>query len=96
MKKIILAFFLLLTACGTTHQDTGLARPPEIPELPDNLAQRATSRPQLIDPTLGGLMEQAADDDAAYNARAHQVNNLIDLYNCVRDSINNGKEIKCL
>lgn len=93
MKRIL----PLLLLAGCTHTpDTGLAVAPQIPELPANLAERAKPLPKLVDPTMGALVLDGTAADQQYNAVGHRNNKLIDLYNCVRDAINNKKEIKCL
>ena len=76
--------------------DTGLAKPVRIPDIPPGLSEKAGQLPQLTDPSMGALVLDGAASDMQYNAEAHQKNKLIDLYNCVKDAINNGKEIKCL
>lgn len=89
MRKIILASMLALSLAGCKHKpDTGLARPPEIPALPANLAKPAESLPQLKDPTMGGQALDGSLDDQQYNEVAHQLNKVIQLYNCVREAIN--------
>lgn len=96
MRKLVLLPALLLGACFGNSPDTGLATNIKLPELPANLAVKAQSLPPITDNTMGGLVTDGADSDMRYNAEAHQKNKLIDLYNCVKDAINNGKEIKCL
>lgn len=94
MKKIIL-IALLLSACK--HTDTGLAEPIQIPDLPPILAKKAESLPQITDPSMGGLVVQAAEDDSEYNTVSKQLNKLIDFYNCIKVSINNKSNAKeCL
>lgn len=97
MKKfLILVAAIALSACKTVP-DTGLAKPVQIPELPANLAVKAKSLPPITDNTMGGLVIEGANTDMKYNEVAHQLNNVIDLYNCIRVSINEKKEIKtCL
>lgn len=95
MRKV-LPIVLFLSACTHT-QDTGLAKSVQIPDLPPNLAQKAEPLPPLTDPTMGGLVKSAIDTDMKYNSKAYQLNSLIDLYNCVKTSINDKKDIKsCL
>lgn len=97
MKKlIILPLLLVLAACHHTQPDTGLARAPVIPELPAVLSKKADSLPQITDNTMGGLVVDGTNTDIKYNDISHQLNAVIDVYNCVRESINNKKEIKCL
>lgn len=95
MKKLILVAALLLSACKTTT-DTGLTTGVQIPPIPENLAQRAEALPPSTDVTMGGQVQDNTRNIREYNAKAFQVNDLIDLYNCVREAVNNKKEIKCL
>jgi hypothetical protein len=92
MKKL-LPLVLLLSACG--HTDTGLAPQIQVPPLPENLAKKATALPASADVTMGGQVKDNTANIQEYNAKAFQLNDVIDLYNCVRDAINNKKEIKC-
>jgi hypothetical protein len=92
MKKLVLV--LLLSGC-TTPSDTGLAVGVQVPPLPKSLAQRAESLPPNTDTTMGGQVLDNTRNIRAYNEKAFQVNDLIDLYNCVREAVNNKKEIKC-
>jgi hypothetical protein len=93
MKKTALVLALLLSACKTT--DTGLAPGVQIPPIPENLAQRAGPLPTSTDTTMGGQVLDNTRNIRAYNEKAFQVNDLIDLYNCVREAVNNKKEIEC-
>lgn len=95
MKNSIFALALLLSACGHDAQ-TGLAKPVRIPDLPTALATKATSLPPITDNSMGGIVLHGAEDDMQYNNVAHQLNAVIDIYNCVKESINKKKEIKCL
>jgi hypothetical protein len=96
MKKVIAIISCLALVACTTRPDTGLAPPVQIPPLPEKLAQRAGPLPSSEDTTMGGQVLDNTRNIRAYNAAAYQVNDLIDLYNCVREAINNKKEIKCL
>jgi len=92
MKKLILPFLLLLSACG--HDDVHVVpgvKPVVIPALPANLSVKANKLSPITDNTMGGREVIGAADDQAYNAIAHQLNKVIDLYDCVRNSINNKK-----
>lgn len=94
MKYIALPLALLLAACQTT---TGLAPDPKIPDLPANLEKKADQLPPITDPTLGGFVIDSASSSMQYNSVGTQLNNLIDLYNCVKVSMNNKKDPKeCL
>ena len=95
MKKSLIVVALLLSACTTTP-DTGLATGMQVPPIPEKLAERAGPLPENTDITMGGQVQDNTRNIRAYNQRAFQVNDLIDLYNCVREAINNKKEIKCL
>jgi len=98
MKKLILPFLLLLSACGhdNAHVVPGV-KPVVIPALPANLSIKAKRLPDIKDNTMGGREVIGAADDQAYNSVAHQLNKVIDLYDCVRDSINNKKNAEgCL
>lgn len=94
MKKAILVVALLLSACTTTP-DTGLTTAVQIPPLPENLAQKAKPLPANTDNTMGGQVLDNTRAIREYNSVGFQVNDLIDLYNCVREAVNNKKEIKC-
>ena len=93
MKKLILTFALLTTACA--DKQTGLAPAVQIPPLPGNLAQKAEPLPPITDPTMGGLVQANVDTSKRYNAVSFQLNKVIDLYVCVKDAVNNKKELKC-
>ena len=94
LTTIVTIFSLLVTACGGKQplNSTGLGYQAQIPELPAELAIKARSLPPITDNTMGGTQIQGAQDDAAYNAVAHQLNKVIDIYNCVRKSINNREQ----
>jgi hypothetical protein len=95
MKKITLALsVLLLAGCKTT--DTGLATPVQIPPLPANLAQKAGPLPANDDITMGGQVKDNTNNIIEYNSVSTQLNKVIELYDCVREAVNNKKEIKCL
>lgn len=94
MKKFILIAALLLSACKTT-EDTGLTVNVQVPPIPEKLAQRAGPLPANENTTMGGQVQDNTRNISAYNGVAFQVNDLIDLYNCVREAVNNKKEIKC-
>lgn len=94
MKKLIIVAALLLSACKTAP-DTGLTTGVQIPPIPENLAQKAEQLPPNSDTSMGGQVLDNTRNIRAYNEKAFQVNDLIDLYNCVREAVNNKKEIKC-
>lgn len=89
MKRAILIALLTLSGCATVP--TGLAKPPQAPELPPSLAEHATRLPPLTDQSLKGLTAQAVEDDQRYNDLAVRHNALITLYECVREALNGGK-----
>lgn len=93
MKKLVLALALLTAACA--GKQTGLAPAVQIPPLPGNLAQKAEPLPPITDPTMGGLVQANVDTSRKYNAVSFQLNKVIDLYECVKEAINNKKELKC-
>ncbi len=94
MKKSILVAALLLGACKTAP-DTGLAPGVQIPPIPEKLAQKAGPLSENDDVTMGGQVKDNTNSIREYNSKAFQVNDLIDLYNCVREAVNNKKENKC-
>ena len=97
MKRIVAITLtsLFLTACATTQPpQTGLAKPVQIPELPEAMSIKAERLPDITDMTLGGLIRDGVQTDKQYNSVASQLNRLIDLYNCVRISVNTGKDPK--
>lgn len=92
--RLALALCLVLAGCSTSRGgETGLARSASIPELPPELAIKAEQLPPLTTNTMGGLQVQGSIDDATYNSVAFRLNDVIDIYNCVRDSYNSGKDI---
>lgn len=91
---ILLALSLLLSGC--LGIETGLGRRVQVPALPENLAEKAGPLQPNTDKSLAGQIRDNNNTIRAYNNVASQNNTLIDLYNCVRESINNKKEPKCL
>lgn len=100
MNRLVLVAFasLLLTGCNREFLgDLPTTQPVQVPDLPVKLSKPAERLPPLIDNTMGGREVDAAETDRKYNEVAHQTNGLIKLYNCVKDSVNNKKDIKqCL
>lgn len=97
MKKLfILAAALALSACAHKQDtpDLGIAPPPEVPVLPDNLKQKAVRLPDITDPTLAGAHIEGAMTDRKYNDVAIQLNQLIDIYECIRVSLKDRKDPK--
>jgi hypothetical protein len=98
MKRLIAAFTLalFLSACATTEPQLAiLAKPVQVPELPVELSKKATRLPDITDLTFGGIIKDGAAADQQYNSVANQLNSLIDLYNCVRKSINDKGSTDC-
>lgn len=93
MKYLVPVLFLL-AACGG-EVDTGLTTAVQVPPLPENLAQKRGPLNPNNDVTMGGLVKENTNNIRQYNSTAFQVNSLIDLYNCVKDAVNNKTEIKC-
>lgn len=95
MKRVLVLLFAL-SAC-THRPETGLVTAVQIPDLPSNLAQKAGPLPPLKDPSMAAQIEDATNTDMRYNSVSHQLNSVIDIYNCVKTSINEKKDIKnCL
>lgn len=95
MKKSLILIPMLLLA-GCFGSDTGLAPAIQIPPLPYEVSQKAGQLTSNSDLTMGGQVTDNTSNIRAYNKVSHQTNTLIDIYNCVRESINNKKEPKCL
>jgi hypothetical protein len=95
MKRVLILLFAL-SAC--THKpEIGLVTAVQIPDLPPSLAQKAGPLPELKDPSMAGQIEDATNADMQYNLVSHQLNSVIDIYNCVKISLNEKKDIKtCL
>lgn len=96
MRKLLYLVLPLALLSGCCNRETGLAKSIQIPALPANLAEKAKVLPINTDATMGGQVTDNTSNIRAYNKEGHQKNTLIDLYNCVRESINNKKEPKCL
>ena len=75
-------------------QTVGKAPAPKMPALPSSLAERAGPLPPLTDPSVAGQQKDAAETDRRYNAVAHQLNNVLDAWDCVLDALNNEKDAK--
>ena len=91
--RYLVVILLFLAGCRTP--DTGLAEGVKVPPLPSQLSQKAGQLPPASDKTLAGQIRDNTSNIKAYNNQAYQTNALIDLYNCVKESINNKKEPKC-
>jgi hypothetical protein len=95
MKKavVILSLLLLVGGCATKEPPvTGIAKPVQVPELPQALSKKAERLPDIVDPTFGGIIKDGIQADQQYNAVSHQLNKLIDLYACVRAAMNQSKD----
>ena len=90
MKHLILAAALFLTACSHTSTPPGVEHP-KVPDLPAYYQEKATSLPPIVDPGMGNLAIDSAETSEKYNEVAHRYNGLVDLYNCVKESINQKK-----
>lgn len=91
MKYLLLVGLLL---AGCEHTDTGNRL--TIPPVPSQLAERAEDLPPSTDKTFAGQIRDNNNSIKAYNKVGSEKNALLDLYNCVREAINNRKEPKCL
>lgn len=97
MRKFISVLIAMSLVACSHKPETGLALGPRIPDLPANLAKKAGPLPPITDASMGGLVLEGTASDMKYNEVSHQLNNLIDVYNCVKISINEKKDIKdCL
>jgi len=87
----IIPLAFLLVSCASVTPNTGIATPVQVPDLPNSLAQKATQLPPLTDLTFGGIIQDNANTTRKYNEVGSQMNALIDLYNCVKVSMNEKK-----
>jgi hypothetical protein len=95
MKRYILLLLpMALMLEGCPDRSTGLAPAVQIPPIPSELSKKATPLPANTDASMGGQVTDNTNNIKAYNSIGVQLNKLIDLYNCVRQSVNN-KETKC-
>jgi len=86
---IVTVVTMLFTGCATTEQQPiGLAKPVQVPALPPELSRKAARLPDIKDDTFGGIIKDGLETDKSYNAIAHQLNAVIDLYECVRKAMN--------
>lgn len=90
MKYLIVSLAMILSGCATTQSipNVGEAKPIQIPKLPKSLSEKAERLPPLQDNSLATLLRDGLETDKLYNDKAIQLNNLIDLYNCVREASN--------
>lgn len=89
--RLILLSTLLLAGCGSS--DAGVQV--QLPPLPSSLASKSENLPPNTNTSMGAQVLDNTSNIRAYNRVATDKNALIDLYNCVRDAVNNKKEIKC-
>lgn len=94
MKKTIplIIVMTLLSGCNTTNQPLqglGVAKPVQIPELPPELSKKAEALPPITDPSPEGIQKDGVATDIKYNEVAFQLNNLIKVYDCVKEAVNN-------
>lgn len=94
---LILSLFLTVSACGKKELDIGIAKPVQIPDAPPSLLVKAEPLPPITDPSFGGIMLDGADTDTKYNDVATRFNQLIDFTICIKESVNEKKDLeKCL
>lgn len=67
-------------------------KPVQIPALGGRLGEKAGPLPPLSGSDWESQQNDAVDADRQYNDVAHRFNSLIDVYNCVRDVVNNKKQ----
>lgn len=99
MKKLIIITLLAtsLVGCKHTQPDVGLAKPVALPALPPYLSKKAERLPDLTDPSMGAAHIDGAETDIKYNEVAHQLNTLIEVYECVKEALATDKDPgKCL
>lgn len=98
MKYVIyvVLFTIMLSGCARKPIDLGLAQPVQVPELPKGEFEKVGPLPQITDRTLGAQQIDATQTDIKYNDVSTRYNRLIDFYNCIRVSVNNKEEPKCL
>lgn len=101
IKKTLLCLVLFATltagSCGQRELDIGIAKPIQIPDAPAHLMKKAEQLPEITDPSFGGIMIDGAETDTKYNDVAIRYNLLIDFTICIKESINEKKDIKdCL
>lgn len=98
-KLLIVASAFLLAGCfgsGQERVEAGVT-PVQIPDLPPNLAKKAERLPDITDPSMGGQVLAGIEAETKYNDVAYEKNALIDLYNCVKETVNEEKDpTKCL
>jgi hypothetical protein len=99
VKKLLLIapFFLLAGCMGAGDPGLGLAVPPAMPDLPQQLAKKAEPLPPLTGTTLADREKELSSTEQAYNEKGTQLNALIDAWNCVKVSLKNRTDpSKCL
>lgn len=97
MKAFIAALALFVTACATPQPIPPGVERAKVPDLPAYYQERAKGLPPLTDNTMGTLTVDAATSSQHVNEIATKYNSLVDLYDCVKESINTDKTAKsCL
>jgi len=96
MKKLLMLAALSMAVAGCSTTGAVDVKSIQIPNLPSELSVKARALPKLTDPTMGAIISDATDTDVKYNDVSIRYNNLIDFYNCIKESINQKKEMKCL
>lgn len=95
MRYFVIALTLFLTSCSKTTGtglETTLRR---VPDAPTELTVKARPLAPNNDKTLAGQIRDNNNNIKTYNDVAHRYNTLIDIYQCVKEAINSGKEPKC-
>lgn len=90
--KSLLFLALALGGCATTN--TGLATPVQVPSLPSNLSVKAGPLEAVEITSTDDLVRDYGRTITKYNSVANQTNALIDIYNCIRVAINEGKAVE--
>ncbi len=66
-------------------------KPVQIPELTGRYAQKAGPLPPLSGTDFKSQQNDAVEADRQYNDVADRLNTVIDVYNCVREAVNNKR-----
>lgn len=90
MKYILL---LLLTGCATVP-DVGIAEPVQIPELPAQYLEAPEPLPKLTDNSFEALQRDAFETDIKYNILSNRYIDIVEIYNCVRETVNKKGDTK--
>ena len=92
MKNVafLLLASLLLAACSKNERPVVGVDPVRVPALPAELNKQYGDLPPITDNTMGGIVNAEAEASIAYNDVATSYNNLVALYTCIREAINNS------